>query len=142
PATTRTASPTRTSTAAATNTSSRSFSPDLRRRAGPLMGGRGQHPEQTGCWPKDRSAHEVVAAHGLAAVRLGALCRLLQQPVHVFVEGGERVSGGIATRLLEDALRLACDDERFQRPLGHLWLRVEVVSSDCGSFTSATPVGK
>src|SRR5207237_477075 len=85
------------------------------------------------------SAHEVVRAHRRAAICLGPLRRLLQQPVHVFVQGGERVSGGIAARLLEHALRLACDDEGLQRLLGHLRSPVRKVVERLPKFLPQWP---
>src|SRR5436305_9370496 len=65
--------------------------------------------------------HEVVAAHGLAAIGLRALRRLLEQPIDVAVEGFEGVSGGVAAGLLEDALGFAGDHERLHRLFGHVW---------------------
>src|SRR6266436_1398573 len=68
------------------------------------------------------SSHEVVCADGLAAVCLGALRRLLEQPVQVAVERLERVARGVATCPLEDDLGLARDHERLLRLLRHLVL--------------------
>src|SRR5216684_8476266 len=58
-------------------------------------------------------------ADGLAAVRLGALRRLLQEPVQVAVQRLERVARGVAAGLLEDALGLARDYERILSVLRH-----------------------
>ena len=62
----------------------------------------------------------LVGAHGLAAVRLGVLRPLLQQLVHVLVQGGERVSGGVAPRLLEHALRIVGRIRRVLATCGSL----------------------
>ena len=59
-------------------------------------------------------------AHGLAAVRLGVLRPLLQQLVHVLVQGGVRVSGGVAPRLLEHALRIVGRIRRVLATCGSL----------------------
>src|SRR3954471_2483087 len=65
----------------------RDFSADLRRRR--------------------TSSHEVVAPHGLAAVRLRPLRRLLEHPIPVPVQRFEGGSRRVAPRVLERALRLA-----------------------------------
>src|SRR6267143_357755 len=84
--------------------------------------------------------HEIVRADGLAAVRLGALRRLLQQPVQVAVQRLEGVAGGIAARLLEDALRLAHDYERLLPLLRHVRiLRGRTVCSPSWSDRSLLP---
>src|SRR5207302_6652306 len=80
-------------------------------------------------WSERSSGHEVVGADRLAAVRLGALGSLLQQPMQIAIERGKRIAGGVAAGLIEDALRLARDPERLRRLLRHLFGLPVIVGS-------------